>query len=162
MHAGEPLTTFYQCGEGYQLNPYSLDTEQKASWVPVGGVSAHPKVDLSTGELLFFNYSKQFPYLNYGVVDKNQNLKHFVPIELPGPRLPHDMAFSKNYSIINDLPLFWDQEMLKKGIHATRLHDLPSRFAVIPRYGNPEDIKWFEADPTYVCLLYTSPSPRDP
>ena len=150
VHAGEPLTTFYQCGEGYQLNPYSLDTEQKASWVPVGGVSAHPKVDLSTGELLFFNYSKQSPYLNYGVVDKNQNLKHFVPIELPGPRLPHDMAYSKNYSIINDLPLFWDQEMLKKGIHATRLHDLPSRFAVIPRYGNPEDIKWFEADPTYV------------
>jgi carotenoid cleavage dioxygenase len=84
------------------------------------------------------------------VVDKNQKLKHFVPVELPGPRLPHDMAFSKNYSIINDLPLFWDQDMLKKGIHATRLHDLPSRFAVIPRYGNPEDIKWFEADPTYV------------
>jgi carotenoid cleavage dioxygenase len=99
---------------------------------------------------MFFNYSKQAPYLNYGVVDKNQNLKHFVPIELPGPRLPHDMAFSKNYSIINDLPLFWDQEMLKKGVHATRLHDLPSRFAVIPRYGNPEDIQWFEADPTYV------------
>ena len=59
-------------------------------------------------------------------------------------------TISKNYSIINDLPLFWDQEMLKKGIHATRLHDLPSRFAVIPRQGNPEDIKWFEADPTYV------------
>ena len=79
VHAGEPLTTFYQCGEGYQLNPYSLDTKQKASWVPVGGVSAHPKVDLSTGELLFFNYSKQSPYLNYGIVDKNQNLNHQLP-----------------------------------------------------------------------------------
>ena len=150
VHAGEPLSTFYQCGEGYQLDPYTLETQNKAPWVPEGGLSAHPKVDLATGELMFFNYSKQAPYLNYGVVDKNQNLKHFIPVELPGPRLPHDMAFSKNYSIINDLPLFWDQEMLKKGIHATRLHDLPSRFAVIPRYGNPEDIQWFEADPTYV------------
>ena len=51
------------------------------------------------------------------MVDKDQNLKHLIPVELPGPRLPHDMAFSKNYSIINDLPLFWDQEMLKNGIH---------------------------------------------
>ena len=150
IHGGAPLSTFYQCGEGYQLNPFTLDTEKKLSWVPSGGLSAHPKVDLATGELLFFNYSKQAPYLHYGVVDEHQNLKHFIPVELPGPRLPHDMAFSKNYSILNDLPLFWDQEMLKKGVHATRLHDLPSRFAVIPRYGNPEDIKWFEADPTYV------------
>ena len=106
VHGGEALSTFYQCGEGYQLDPYTLETERKASWVPVGGLSAHPKVDLATGELMFFNYSKQAPYLNYGVVDKNQNLKHFVPIELPGPRLPHDMAFSKNYSIINDLRKF--------------------------------------------------------
>ena len=150
VHGGEALSTFYQCGEGYQLDPYTLETENKASWVPAGGLSAHPKVDLATGELLFFNYSKQAPFLNYGVVDQYQNLKHFIPVELPGPRLPHDMAFSKNYSIINDLPLFWDQEMLKKGLHATRLHDLPSRFAIIPRYGNPDEIKWFEAEPTYV------------
>ena len=27
---------------------------------------------------------------------------------------------------------------------------IPSRFAIIPRYGQPSDIRWFEADPTYV------------
>ena len=27
---------------------------------------------------------------------------------------------------------------------------MPSRFAVIPRRGGPEDIRWFEADPTFV------------
>ncbi|MEQ8771899.1 MAG: carotenoid oxygenase family protein, partial [Erythrobacter sp.] len=37
------------------------------------------------------------------------------------------------------------------GIHAARLHeDLPSRFALIPRRGQPHDIRWFEAAPTYV------------
>lgn len=155
VHAGKVLTTFYQCGDGYNMNPLNLDPSGKAPWVPTEGVSAHTKVDLKTGELLFFNYSKQAPFMHYGVVDKENNLSHYTPIPLPGPRLPHDMAFTENFSILNDLPLFWDEEMLKRGIHATRLHDLPSRFAVIPRYGSAEDIKWFEADATY-CLHWNN------
>jgi carotenoid cleavage dioxygenase len=36
-------------------------------------------------------------------------------------------------------------------VHAARFHpDMPSRFAVIPRRGGPGDIRWFEAEPTYV------------
>ena len=155
VHAGKVLTTFYQCGDGYNMNPMNLEPIGKAPWVPTDGVSAHTKVDLKTGELLFFNYSKKAPFMHYGVVDRDNNLIHYTPIPLPGPRLPHDMAFTKNFSILNDLPLFWDAEMLKRGIHATRLHDLPSRFAVIPRYGSVEDIKWFEASPTY-CLHWNN------
>jgi carotenoid cleavage dioxygenase len=93
--------------------------------------------------------------MHYGVVDKDDNLVHYTPIPLPGPRLPHDMAFTSNYSILNDLPLFWDEEMLKRNIHATKLHDLPSRFAIIPRFGSVKDIKWFEANPTY-CLHWNN------
>ena len=155
VHAGKVLTTFYQCGDGYNMNPMNLEPIGKAPWVPTDGVSAHTKVDLKTGELLFFNYSKKAPFMHYGVVDRDNNLIHYTPIPLPGPRLPHDMAFTKNFSILNDLPLFWDAEMLKRNIHATRLHDLPSRFAVIPRYGSVEDIKWFEANPTY-CLHWNN------
>ncbi len=155
VHAGKVLTTFYQCGDGYNMDPLSLNPSGKAPWVPVGGVSAHTKVDLRTGELLFFNYSKVAPYMHYGVVGKDNNLKHYTPIPLPGPRLPHDMAYTDNFSILNDLPLFWDEEMLKRGIHATRMHDLPSRFAIIPRYGKSDEIKWFEANPTY-CLHWNN------
>jgi carotenoid cleavage dioxygenase-like enzyme len=155
VHNGKVLTTFYQCGNGYSMDPLTLDPSGKVDWAPIDGISAHTKVDLKTGELLFFNYSKQAPYMHYGVVDQHDNLKHYTPIPLPGPRLPHDMAFTENYSILNDLPLFWDSEMLKRGIHATKLHDLPSRFAVIPRYGTEKDIKWFEANPTY-CLHWNN------
>ena len=150
IHSGKALSTFYQCGEGYRLDPITLEQLGKESWVPIDGISSHPKVDLNTGELLFFNYSKHDPYMHYGVVDSDNNLKHYTPIPLPGPRLPHDMAFTKNYSVFNDLPLFWDNELLKQGVHATVMHDLPSRFAVIPRYGTEKDIKWFEAEPTFV------------
>ena len=89
--------------------------------------------------------------MHYGVVGPDNRLQHYVPIPLPGPRLPHDMAFTENYSILNDLPVFWDEEMLKQNVHAVRWHKgMPSRFAIIPRYGSPDEIRWFEAEPTYV------------
>jgi carotenoid cleavage dioxygenase len=151
VHAGKILSTFYQCGEGYRLDPYTLEQHGVEGWVPIDGISAHPKVDEATGELLFFNYSKHAPYMHYGVVGPDNRLSHYVPIPLPGPRLPHDMAFTKNYSIFADLPLFWDETLMAKGYHAARYHpDMPTRFAIIPRYGRPEDIRWFEAAPTYV------------
>ena len=151
VHAGQILSTFYQCGEGYRLDPYSLEQFGTESWVPLGGISAHPTLDEQSGELLFFNYSKHAPYLHYGVVGADNKLKHYIPIDLPGPRLPHDIAFTENYAILNDLPLFWDPELLERDVHATRFFpEIPSRFGVIPRLGAPESIKWFEAEPTYV------------
>ena len=150
-HGGKLLSTFYQCGEAYMLDPLTLETLGLAPWVPLDGISAHSKVDERTGELLFFNYSKHAPYMHYGVVSRAGVLTHYVPVPLPGPRLPHDMTFSENWTILNDLPLFWDRDLLARNIHAARLHDgLPSRFALIPRHGNAGDIRWFEAEPTYI------------
>ncbi|WP_108811621.1 carotenoid oxygenase family protein [Sphingorhabdus sp. Alg231-15] len=151
VHAGKILSTFYQCGDGYQLDPETLETLGTADWVPEDGVSAHPKVDENTGELLFFNYSTKAPYLHYGVVGPDDQLKHFIPVELPGARLPHDMAFSENYAIFNDCPLYWKPELIEQNLYVPSYHpDEPTRFGVIPRMGQPEDIKWFEAKPTYV------------
>ncbi len=149
VHAGKAISTFYQCGEGYVLDPETLEQFGVAPWVPLDGISAHPKVDESTGELLFFNYSKHAPYMHYGVVGPDGKLSHYQPVPLPGPRLPHDMIFSENWSILNDLPVFWDAELLKRDVHAVRLHDgVPSRFALVPRHGG--EPRWFEAAPTYV------------
>jgi carotenoid cleavage dioxygenase len=151
VHGGRIVSTFYQCGEAYWLDPETLEPGGVASWGPLDGVSAHAKVDETTGELLFFNYSKHAPFMHYGVVDRGGKLTHYVPTPTPGPRLPHDMAFTRNYSILNDLPVFWDAELLKRGVHAVRMHPgIPSRFGIIPRHGGPEQLRWFEAEPTYV------------
>jgi carotenoid cleavage dioxygenase len=151
VHAGTAYATLYQCGEAWMLDPVTLGSRGKAPWVPLDGISAHPKVDEATGELMFFNYSKHAPFMHYGVVDRTGLLVHYVPIPLPGPRLPHDMAITPNWSILNDMPLYWDEELLGRNIHAARIHDgVPTRFALIPRHGQPQDIRWFEAAPTYV------------
>lgn len=149
VHAGKALSTFYQCGEGYRMDPLTLETEGLAPWTPIDGISAHPKVDENTGELMFFNYSKHAPYLHYGLVGADDKLKVYQPVPVPGPRLPHDMAFTENYVILNDLPAFWDAKLLERNIHAVRFHEgLPSRFAIVPRQGG--EARWFEAAPTYV------------
>jgi carotenoid cleavage dioxygenase len=84
-------------------------------------------------------------------VDAGNRLVHYVPIDLPGPRLPHDMAYTEHYAILNDMPLFWEPGLLARGHYATRFHpELPSRLGVMPRRGAPGDIRWFEFEPTYV------------
>jgi carotenoid cleavage dioxygenase len=151
VHNGRALTTFYQCGDVYQHDPVSLEAHGTAPWAPRGGVSAHPKLDPATGELLYFNYTTTAPYMTYGVLDAAGRKVHETAIPLPGPRLPHDMAFTERYAILDDFPLFWDPELLAAGTYRPRWRpDLPTRFAVVPRRANAEDVRWFEAAPTYV------------
>ena len=85
-------------------------------------------------------------------MDANGQLAHHVPIELPGDRLPHDMGITENFSILHDLPVFHCPEALKAGRHKIRFDaSISARFGVIPRYGKPGDIQWFEFTP---CFLY--------
>jgi carotenoid cleavage dioxygenase len=150
VHAGKALTTFWQCGDVYQLDPLTLGQKGKAAWVDLlptpAGVSAHARVDEHSGDLMFFNYSTTAPYLHYGVVDSAGRLAHCAPIDLPGPRLPHDLAFTERFTVLNDLPL-----ISPPGVYAPRFHpDVPSRFGVVPRFGSSDDVVWFEAEATYV------------
>ncbi|MEY3251598.1 MAG: hypothetical protein RL227_571 [Pseudomonadota bacterium] len=156
VHAGQALATFYQCGEPYRLDPATLADLGVSAWgrqvLPDGGISAHPKVCPRTGDLLFFNYSKQAPYMHYGEVDAQDRLVHYVPVPLPGPRLPHDMAFTENFAVLDDFPLHWDESLLAQGKHKLTYDEhKPARFAVVPRRHAPQTgIRWFEASPTYV------------
>lgn len=154
IHNGVALSSFYQCGDLYRLDPLTLTDLGRESWngkFPRVGVSAHSKVDERTGELMFFNYQTTEPYMHYGVVNRMSELTHYEDIQLPGPRLPHDMAITENYSILNDCPLYWDENLIKRGVYATQFHpDLPMRIGVTPRHGQSNEIKWFECKSTFV------------
>ena len=154
VHRGQALTSFYLCGDLYRHDPVTLEPSGVETWggdFPADGASAHTKIDPATGEMLFFNYGLDAPHMHYGVVDAEGKLAHYTDVPLPGPRLPHDMAFTTNYAILNDFPMIWDEGAMAAGYYVPGFHaDLPSRFAVIPRRGNADDIMWFEADPTYV------------
>jgi carotenoid cleavage dioxygenase-like enzyme len=153
FHNGYALALWYQCGLPYKINARTLETIGAEDF---GGalrrtISAHAIVDPESGEMMFFDYSTRPPYMTYNVVSARGELVHHAPIDLPGPRLPHSMAATERYSILMDLPLFWDPSLLARGVHkVSYFAELPSRFAVIPRDGANGDIRWFEAAPCYI------------
>jgi carotenoid cleavage dioxygenase len=153
VHDGVALTTFYQCGDAYRLDPITLEQKGAANLAhprfPKGAtISAHPKVDERTGELIFFNYSTEAPYCHVGIARDGE--VRAIPVELPGPRLPHDCAFTERFVVINDFPLFWDEARLAKNVYRPVYRpELGSRFGLVPRDGK-SPVRWFSANPTYV------------
>ncbi len=150
-HRGKVLATWYLCGQPMALDPLSLETLGAETFLGTlhGDVMAHPKVDERTGELMWFDYGARDPLLRYGVVGASGAIEHETPVELPGPRLPHDMAITENYSILMDLPLVQDAEAARHGRHKIVFdRGTPARFAVLPRRGT--DVRWFTAEPCYI------------
>ena len=154
FHNGKLMSMWYRGGAVYQVDPNTLETLGKLESDPrLKGlqISAHSRVDERTGDYMFFAYGNRHPYMHYGVLDAKGQLKTLIPVELPGPRLPHDMAITPNYSILHDFPLINNPEALKAGRYSLEFHpEWKSRFAVVPRHGTADQIKWFEADPKYM------------
>jgi len=158
FYDGDLMSLWYNAGDPYRLSARDLTTQ---GYFELKGreqrrMSAHSKVDLHTGELLFFDYGDQPPYLTYGVANSRGELQHEVEIELPGPRLPHDIGVSRNYTILHDLPFFHDMDVLRQhGYRVLTFHrDIPTRFGIIPRHGLSSEVRWFECEPCYI--LHTS------
>lgn len=157
-HNGQLLALWYLCGEPYRLDPLTLEGRGADDF---GGkrrttVSAHPKVDERTGELVWFTLSDfEPPYMTYGVCDARGALVHQAPIELPGARAPHDITITERFSIVHDFPFFHDPAVLRaSGYRVARFHrELPSRLGVIPRRGDTGDVRWFEFEPGYVLHM---------
>lgn len=153
FHRGKVLATWYLCGTPYSLDPLSLETLGAEDFLGTltGDVMAHPKVDERTGELFWFDYGPTPPYMRYGVVGPKGTVDHVTDIDLPGPRLPHDMAITDQYAVLMDLPLFQDLEAARHGRHKLTFdRDTPARFGVLPRHGDGSTIRWFEASACYI------------
>ena len=153
FHNGNLMAMWYLAGEAYKIDPLTLETIGTEDWhgAKQGCVSAHAKIDERTGEFMFFDYGPTAPYMWYGVVSAEGVLKHYVPVPLPGARMPHDMWITDKHTILMDLPLYADPRIQAEGRHKLTFNrDIPSRFAVIPRFGGTEDIKWFETEPCYI------------
>src|SRR4029453_4786881 len=110
FHKDHLLALWYRAGKPYALDPVTLETVGSGDFGGTlgWGGAAHAKVDERTGELFFFDYGFTPPFMRYGVVGPDGLVRHFVPIDLPGPRLPHDMAITEKHAILMALPLSSD------------------------------------------------------
>lgn len=152
-HAGWLLATWYVCGAVHRVDPLDLSTNGPGRFGrdrPLRA-SAHAKVDPASHELMWFDYGLRPPFMRYGVVDPGGALVHEAAIDLPGPRLPHDMAITESHSVLMDLPVYPRPEALRQKRWLIDYHaDEPARFGILPRFGEGDAIRWFEAEPCYV------------
>ncbi len=150
---GQALALWYESGRPYALDPRTLETRGVETFdgalkVPL---SAHSKVDPATGDFVFFGYGLRPPFMWYGVVRPDGSV-HRADVELPGPRRPHDLGVTPNYSILHDFPVFFDDDLFRRtGKRVPLFHDdVPTRYGVIPRFGTGADVRWFEFAPCYM------------
>lgn len=157
FYQGKLMSLWYLAGCPQAIDPITLQTlgPETLNNALSHNLSAHSKVDPRTGELVFFNYQDVEPYMSYGVANTDSGIRLDVPIDLPGPRSPHDLGMTEHFSVLHDLPYFHDVDILmrhKKRV--VRFHpDVPARFGLIPRYGDAGDVRWFDAEPCYILHL---------
>ena len=116
-----------------------------------GSMTAHPKWDPITGELLFFGYSPFPPFLRYHVADAAGRLVRSVDIDLPRSVMMHDFVATEAHVVFFDLPAVFDVDAMMQG--GTPISWEPqhgARIGVMPRDGANADVTWFELDPFFV------------
>lgn len=153
FHDGRLLALWWLGGKAHRIRLPELDTmgEYDFEGRLRRGIASHPKVDPRTGDLVFFDYALTPPYLIHGVASADGSRLRQVPIELPGARLQHDMAITERYSIVLDLPMYWDPKLLAQGKQRVMFdRAMPARFGILPRWGEAETIRWFEAPACYI------------
>lgn len=150
FHNGKLLALWYISGQPVAVDAATLETirtENFGGALP-GNISAHSKVDPRTGELVFFDYALYEPKMWTGSVSADGQLTQFQEIELPGPRLPHDMGMTENYVILHDLPVIFSEEAIRNRLWQIHVANQPTRFGVVPRKGG--DAKWFDFPTSYI------------
>lgn len=131
-------------------------------------VTAHPKVDPNTKELVLYHNTFIPPFVNYSIIqsthkmaesNKSRYPTHMLNRPVPGiasAKMMHDFGVSRAHTIIMDLPLTLDPLNLAKNRHVIEYNTKGrSRFGIFPRY-RPQDIRWFETNPC--CIFHTANS----
>ena len=115
-------------------------------------MTAHPKVDPVTGEMLFFGYDPFGPpWLRYHVVNANGELVRSEDIDIKGPSMVHDFAITERNIVFLDLPVVFDFDLVgKRPFPAEWKPEYGARVGVMPRDGGNADVRWFDVEPCYV------------
>jgi carotenoid cleavage dioxygenase-like enzyme len=152
-HAGR-LLSLGEVGFPYELSPddlttvgpYDFDGKLKTY------MTAHPKLDPVTGELLFFGYNFSEPYLTYHAVDASGALVKSEAIKLPASAMMHDFQVTATKIVFLDLPILFDFEAAVSGSSFPfKWNDAHEpRIGIMPRTGGSDDVKWVSLDPCFI------------
>ena len=114
------------------------------------GMTAHPKIDPHTGELISFRANWQRPFLRYQVTDAGGKVSTDVEFDIATPSMMHDMAITATRTVLFDLNVGFDFSMLSRGFRMPlRWRDEHrARLGVIDRHGR--SMRWFAIAPCFI------------
>lgn len=150
-HAGKLLALWEQ-GLPTEIAPdLSTVGEWDFSGKLQGPMTAHPRIDPRTGEMFFFSYNLFPPYLTYYVADGSGALVHKVDLDMPAPIMMHDFTITDRHAVFLDSPVVFNMDAMATGepLMAWKPEN-GTRLGVIPRRGGPDEIRWFEVEPSHV------------
>jgi len=116
-------------------------------------MTAHPKVDPVTGELVFFGVDLFGPpFLRYHVVDSTGQLTTTEALDIPRATMIHDFGLTTTRAVFFDQPVVFDLSMAAQGrsLPFRWMPEAGARVGVMPRNGRGDDVRWITMDPSYV------------
>lgn len=116
----------------------------------VAGMTAHPKIDPVSGELISFRQSWMPPFLSYSVMDRAGHETHSVELELGSPSMMHDMAITQTASIFFDGGVSFDPRMLEQGFRLPiRWYpERQCRLGIVARHD--AKVQWLGIEPCFI------------
>jgi carotenoid cleavage dioxygenase len=148
-HAGR-LFALKEDSRPYEVHPDTLETRGVFDWngaLRSLTVTAHPKVDPVSGEMLFFGYEAgglATRDIAFCAADAQGRLIREEWFEAPYCAMVHDFAITRDYVIFPLYPTIADLERMKLGgPHWMSDMAQPTHIAIMPRKGTVADIRWF-------------------
>lgn len=117
-------------------------------------MTAHPKIDPVSGEMLFFGSSAVEPHLTFHLADRDGALVHSEIVPGAGPGLMHDFAITENY-------ILWFDPSVTPDFKAGLAFPFPwnpsyqARIGIMPRDRRKGAVKWI-AVPSFMMLHFAS------
>lgn len=140
----------------FALDPDTLDS--LGSWRfderLKGPMTAHPKIDPNTGELLLFGYMAAGPLtsaIRYSVVNADGELTRTERFDAPFASMVHDFIATDTHVVFPIFPVTGSFERAMRGGPVFAWEpDKGTHIGVMRRDGSVEDMRWFETDPCFV------------
>jgi carotenoid cleavage dioxygenase len=154
-HAGK-LLALEEAHLPTEIDPKTLATHGYVDYAGgiTGPVTAHPKVDPVTGELIFFGYSATGPLsagMTYGAIAASGVVNRFERFDAPYSSMVHDFIVTENYVLFPILPLTGSLERVMAGRPAYAWEpDKGAYVGVMRRGGSAKNIRWFRGEACYV------------
>ncbi|MFJ4680449.1 MULTISPECIES: carotenoid oxygenase family protein [unclassified Kitasatospora] len=104
------------------------------------GITAHPKTDPLTGEMVVFCYALEPPYLTWATIGRDGTVTNGpTPIDgVDRPVMIHDMALTGRYAVLVLAPAFFDLDAaMAGGSFLAWRPEHGTRVVLVPRDGGP-------------------------